>query len=141
MSDPRFLDTTILLRYLTRDDEQKARAALALLQRVERGTERVVTSSPVIFEVIFTLDRFYTLPRADIQTIVADIVSLPGIQLQGKGLILDALVLFAPHPKKIPFADAYNAIFARSRGATEIYSWDTDFDSIPGIVRREPTSD
>ena len=33
---PRFLDTNILLRYLTRDDEEKDRACLALLLRVER---------------------------------------------------------------------------------------------------------
>lgn len=138
MSAPQFLDTNIILRYLTRDDEEKAIAALALFQRLEHGTERVLTSQLVIFDVVFTLDRFYKLPRTEIQTVVSDIVSLPGLQLQSKGLILDALALFASHPKRIAFADAYNAVFAQSRGATEVYSWDTDFDSIPGITRIEP---
>ena len=55
---PRFLDTNILLRYLTRDDEEKARRALALLLRVERGEEEVVTSPMVVFETIFTLQRY-----------------------------------------------------------------------------------
>ena len=39
---PRFLDTNILLRLFTRDDEAKARLALALLQRVERGEEKLI---------------------------------------------------------------------------------------------------
>ena len=39
----RFLDTNILLRYLTRDDEAKAQQALALLRRVERDEEQVET--------------------------------------------------------------------------------------------------
>src|SRR5207237_10782451 len=40
----RFLDTNILLRFLTRDDEGKATASLALLTRIEQGEEKVVTS-------------------------------------------------------------------------------------------------
>jgi predicted nucleic acid-binding protein len=55
----RFLDTNVLVHYLTRDDEQKAEAAFALLRRVEQGDEKVVTSPLVIFEVVFTLQKSY----------------------------------------------------------------------------------
>jgi predicted nucleic acid-binding protein len=40
----RFLDTNVLLRYLTRDDERRALQALMLLSRVARGEEKVATS-------------------------------------------------------------------------------------------------
>ncbi|MDQ2783685.1 MAG: hypothetical protein M3Y58_01640 [Chloroflexota bacterium] len=40
----RFLDTNILIRYLTNDDPDKAALALALLDRVAEGTEQVVTT-------------------------------------------------------------------------------------------------
>ena len=33
----RFLDTNVILRYLTRDDEAKAEACYQLFQRVGRG--------------------------------------------------------------------------------------------------------
>ena len=60
----RFLDTNILLRYLTRDDPVKAEPALAVLVRVERGEEKVITSPLVIFETVFTLQgRNYRVPR------------------------------------------------------------------------------
>ena len=63
----RFLDTNILLRYLTRDDEAKARRALALMIRVERGEEQVVTSPMVIFETVFTLEKSYRIARSTIK--------------------------------------------------------------------------
>jgi len=36
------------------------------------------------------------------------------------------------------FADAFNAAYMKARGTTQVYSWDTDFDSIEGITRLEP---
>lgn len=135
---PRFLDTNVILRYLTRDDEAKARQALELLRRVESGAERVVLAPHVVAEVVFTLDRFYKTPREQIRELVRDIITLPGVHLAGRALLLDALDLFAANSRKISFADAYSAAFMRSRGLAEIYSWDTDFDAIAGVTRREP---
>ncbi len=89
-----FVDTNILLRYLTRDDEQKAQRALQLLMRVEKGEEKVVTSSLVIFEAVFTLQSFYKVSRSRIKELILPI--------------------------------------------NHIYSWDTDFDKIEGLMRVEP---
>lgn len=132
----RFLDTNILLRYLTRDDEEKARRALALLTRVEQGEEKVVTSPMVIFETVFTLQKRYRFPRGQIRDAVGDLISLRGLELAEKSLHRQALDLFVA--KNIPFVDAYNAVYMQSRGMSDIYSWDTDFDHIPGIRRVEP---
>ncbi len=38
----------------------------------------------------------------------------------------------------ISFADAYNAAYMLSEKVSNIYTWDTDFDKIDGIVRLEP---
>ena len=38
----------------------------------------------------------------------------------------------------VSFVDAYNAAYMESRGITEVYSDDTDFDKIEGIKRVEP---
>jgi len=43
--------------------------------------------------------------------------------------------------KNISFADAFNAVYLRSRHVSEIYSWDTDFDKIEGLSRVEPAND
>ena len=133
---PRFLDTNILLRYLTRDDEEKARRALALLTRVERGEEKVMTSPLVILETVFTLQSRYRVPRERIKELLEDIISLRGLQLLNKSLYYRTFDLYVD--KNISFADAYNAAYMESRGVSEVYSWDTDFDGLEGIARFEP---
>ncbi len=133
----RFLDTNILLRYLLRDDEEKARRALGLLSRLEQGREKVTTSPMVIFEVVFTLQRRYQVPRQQIRDSLKDILSLRGLELPNKGLYGRALDLFAAR-QKLSFPDAFHAAYMTSRGIGEIYSWDTDFDRLEGITRIEP---
>ncbi len=132
----RFLDTTVLLRYLTRDDERKAAAALALLQRIERGEEWVVTTQAVIFETVFTLQRFYKVPRERIRDLVLPIVTLCGVQLPNKPLYERAFSLCVENRISLP--DAWKAVFMAAQGLSEIYTWDTDFDAIAGITRIEP---
>ena len=62
---PRFVDTNVLLRYFTGDDEEKALRAPALLQRIELGEERIETSHLVFFEVIFTFEASPTTHAID----------------------------------------------------------------------------
>jgi predicted nucleic acid-binding protein len=131
-----FLDTNILLRYFTRDDEQKAQRALDLLIRVERGEEKIITSSLVIFETVFTLQRFYKVPRQRIKELILSIISLRGLHLPGKNVYYHAFDLYITN--NISFADAYNAAYMLSEKVSNIYTWDTDFDKIDGIVRLEP---
>lgn len=139
MATPRFLDTNILLRYFVRSDPDKARQAKILFDRVERGEERVITSVILVFETAFTLQRTYKVARPQIREMVGDILSVPGVQLPGKRLCLDALDLYVE--RNVSFADAFNAVYMRSRGLNEIYSWDTDFDRIEVLTRVEPAGD
>jgi uncharacterized protein len=136
----RFLDANILLRFLAQPvsaaDQRKAELARDLLLRVERSEERVTTSLLVIFETIFTLHRTYRAPRDAIRDRLTEIISLRGLTLPGKRLLLQALQLFAQ--TNLSFGDAYNVVSMQAQGITEIYSWDTDFDHIPGITRVEP---
>lgn len=134
---PRFLDTNILLRYFTGSPPEQAAGARWLLRRVECGEERVATSVMVLFETVFTLQRTYRVPRSEIQQMVADVLSLPGIMLAGKRLYLRALALYSETPG-LSFTDAYNVVAMQEQGITEIYSFDTDFDKFDGVERVEP---
>ena len=131
-----FLDTNILLRFLTGDDQQKAQRALNLFLKIERGEEKVITSSSVIFETVYTLQRMYRVPRNEIREKLLPIISLRGVHLTDKRLYYKAFDLYVT--KNISFADAYNAAYMISEEVFNIYSWDRDFDKIDGIVRLEP---
>jgi len=132
----RFLDTNILLRYLIGDSNEQAERSLHLLLRVERGEEKVFTSSLVIFETVFTLQKFYKVPREKIAGQLLAIISMRNLQLPDKNVYSRAFDLYIS--KNISFADAYNAAYALDLEQPTIYSWDTDFDKIEGITRLEP---
>lgn len=132
----RFLDTNVLLRYFTRDDEEKAQAARQLLLQVQAGVERVETSLPVVFETVYALQRFYRVPRLDIQRLLTGVIQMRGVRLAPKEVCLRGLALYAG--RNISFADAFNAEYMRASRLQQIYSWDTDFDGMDGITRIEP---
>jgi len=113
-----------------------ARRAFDLLIRIERGEEKVITSSLVIFETVFTLQSFYKVPRREIKELLLPIISLRGIQLPEKSVFYKAFDLYVN--QNISFADAYNAAYMMSEEIPNIYSWDKDFDKIDGIARIEP---
>lgn len=135
----RFLDTNILLRYFANDDPAKSPAALALLQRVERGDERVVMTAIVVFEVVFTLQRSYKLPKAVIRQELGKILSLRNLQLTEKTLCRKALDLYVE--KNISYADAYHAVWMQQKGVREVYTWDREFNRIAELTRIEPAND
>ena len=133
---PSFLDTNVLLRFFTRDDEEKASRARDLLLSVEQRVERLVTSPLVIFETVFILQRSYGVSRSQIQSLVGSVLGLRNLELADKSIHLDALHLFAE--SGLSYADSYNAAYMRSQGIHQIYSWDADFDLMHGIARVEP---
>ncbi|MEW5803618.1 MAG: PIN domain-containing protein [bacterium] len=132
----RFIDTNLFLRYFTRDDEDKAQKVLELLKRVEKGEEKVIASSLVMFEVVFTLESFYKVSKEEIKELLSPILDLRGLNLSDKGIYRQALDIYAQ--KKVSFADAFNAAFVIKKGVKEIYSYDKDFDKLEGIERVMP---
>ena len=135
----RFLDTNILIRYMTGDDEEKADACLQLLLRAARGEEVLVTSDLVIFETVFTLQsrRQYGLPMSRIRELVEPIVTMRSLRLPRKSIYPRAFDLC--DELRIDFVDAFNIAYMEAQGIHEVYSYDRDFDRAEGVSRIEPT--
>ena len=131
-----FLDTNILLRHLLHDVPDQSARYTAYLQRVERGEVQVRTADTVIFETVFTLQRTYKVPRADIAQALLPLIELPGIVLPNKRRFRTAFDLYLS--LNLPFADAYHAAVMQSLKLTEIITFDREFNCVPGINRREP---
>ena len=131
-----FLDTNVLLRHLRQDHPAHSPRATALLMRIEQGEVRVRLSDLVIAETVFTLQRSYRVPKAQIAQTLLDLLNLPGIVVGSKRRLKAVLDLYVS--LNIPFPDAYQAVQMRQVGSTQIYSFDDDFDRIPGLTRTEP---
>lgn len=132
----RFIDTNLFLRYFTRDDEERAGDVLKLLKRVARNEEKVTTSPLVIFELVFTLESHYKVPRKEIKKLLQPLLNLRGLRLDFRDVFESALELYSQ--EKLSFADAFNACFMQKREIKEIYSFDEDFDQVEGIKRVVP---
>jgi len=132
----RFIDTNVFLRYLTRDDPSKFERCRAMFRKAIGGEIQITTSGIVIAELIWTLSSYYKVPKADVIEKVSVIVGTESLFIPDKDVVADALVLYAR--KNIDYIDAYNAVFMKYEGLSEIYSYDEDFDTIEEIQRREP---
>jgi predicted nucleic acid-binding protein len=135
----RFLDTNVIIRFLVRDDEDKAKACLSLFQQVKRGDVRLTTSGAVVCEAVYVLSspRTYGLCHGDIRARLVPIISLPGLHLEGKRTYLRALDLYSQWAWA-DFEDALTVAFMERLGIDELLSYDRGFDSVASIERSEP---
>ncbi|MBI2913878.1 MAG: type II toxin-antitoxin system VapC family toxin [Chloroflexi bacterium] len=134
---PPFVDTNIFLHYLLRYDEPAARRCYDLLARAGRGEEVLETSEMVIAELVWVLSRPPIRLNPDaIRDRLVRIIDLPCLRLPDKHLLTQALEQYAN--SRMNFVDAYNTVLMRKRGIDRVYSYDQDFDKVPGITRVEP---
>ncbi len=136
----RFLDTNIILRYLTRDDEAKAEACYQLFQRVKLGEEELFTCEAIVTEVAYVLSSRrapYRLSHEEVRARLLPILTLRGLRLAQKRLYLRALDLYASS-SFLDFEDALAVAHMEHQGVSEIVSYDKDFDRITGLRRVEP---
>lgn len=138
MADLAFLDTNILIRYLTQDDPARAERAYALLQEVEQGNQQVTTAEAVIAEVVYVLSSkaLYNVPRPIIAQRLGAILALSGLRLPTKGVYRRALDRYAT--TSLDFTDCLIVSRMEQAKITYLYSLDRDFDKISGITRIEP---
>ena len=137
MTQP-FIDTDVIIRFLTGDDPEKQAAATALFEQVEQGLLTIQAPDTVIADAVYVLSspRLYHIVRSDIQEMLAVLVRLPQFHVQNRLSVLQALDIYAS--TKLDFGDALIIASMQQQGSQVLYSYDTDFDRITGITRREP---
>ncbi len=130
------IDANIILRYLRDEQTDHGERAARLFSAVAAGTLSVTLDEVVVAEVTWTLTSFYRLPKQEIATILLTLLAEDGIRNPDKETLQLALALFAQW--NLDFADALLAAKAFASGDNALYSFDRDFDRIPGLRRQEP---
>jgi predicted nucleic acid-binding protein len=136
------VDADVVIRLLTGDDPSKQRAAAQLFARVERGEIRLRTPSTTIADAVYVLTsrRLYGWSQRQVQAALGPLVMLPAFEVAERETVARALALFAAQAR-LDFGDAMVAASAQETGGTDVYSYDRDFDRVPGIRRLEPGPD
>src|SRR5690348_3400304 len=101
-----FLDTDVIIRFLTGDDPKKQIAATALFEQIEQGLLTVQAPDTVIADAVYVLSspRLYRIARVDIRDMLTAIVRLPQFQIQNRWNVLRSLEIYAD--TKLDFGDA-----------------------------------
>ena len=135
MTDGFLIDTNIVLRHLLQDHPEQSPASTALLERIESGEVAGWTTPLAVAEMVWVLaGPVYRLTREQIRDGLSDLLQLPGLRVIDGAALIEALETYAS--VQVDFIDAYHAALVGNRGG--LYSFDRDFDRIPGITRIEP---
>ncbi len=133
-----FLDTNLIIRFLTKDAPKQAEKARQVFVQLEAGTLTVTTSEAVIVEAVHILSSkvLYNVSRQEIRRHLRNIIILRGLKIANKKTYLRALDLYVS--TNIDFVDALSVAHMERAKLTTILSFDRDFDKISSITRQEP---
>jgi predicted nucleic acid-binding protein len=131
-----FLDTNVVVRYLTGDPPDQADEAAKLIE----SDDELLLTDVVIAEVVYVLHSRYDTPRV---VIIDSLIELLGRETIGvfcldKALVVQALLLCRPS-NRVGIADALVWAVARSSSVNVVYSFDGKFPE-DGVEVRRPGS-
>ncbi|HEU4964125.1 MAG TPA: PIN domain-containing protein [Bacilli bacterium] len=106
-----WIDTNIIVRFLTNDHPEMSRECQALMQRADEGLVRLKVPVMVIAECCWVLKRIYRFSDAIIADTLRDLIMADGIEMEEKEIVFEALYQFGKH--NVGFIDAYLAESAR----------------------------
>ncbi|HEY4695693.1 MAG TPA: PIN domain-containing protein [Candidatus Hydromicrobium sp.] len=130
-----FIDTNIFLRYFEREDEQAYRKTEKLFTEIVNGNITGISTSLVIAEVIWVLEKFYNWDKEEICNNIKLILRTPNIIFKERAILLEAINIY--RERNISFIDAYDYSYMKANNVTKIYSFDKDFDKLLDIKRLE----
>ncbi len=135
---PPFIDTDVIIRFLTGDDPDKQARAAALFEQVEKRRLKVVAPVTVIADCVYVLSspRLYHLPRTLVAGLLTPLLRLPNFKISNRRTIQKALALYLF--TNLDFGDAFIVASMQPVGSQTVYSYDTDFDRVKGIKRLAP---
>lgn len=122
MTRSRFVDTTILLRYLLDDIPEQASAVEAILKWAAAGKLALRANVMVTAAIIWTCESYYSLSKKEIGDKVLMILNTPGIEVEDKDLMAEAILLYVD--QNVDYIDAYNACWMRTQGIAQVYTFD-----------------
>ena len=129
-----FLDTSVVVRYLTGDPPELAERAASIVD----GVDELQVTDVVLTETAYVLTSVYQIPRDVVVDHLIAFLQKQNVSPFGldKGLVLQALLLCRPSGR-VSFADAMVWAAARSAGGELVYSLDERFPADGLEVRRK----
>jgi predicted nucleic-acid-binding protein len=127
----RGLDTNVLVRYLTRDDEPQWQRADQYIQEALAANETCFISTIVLCELVWVLRSAYRLPRADLITTLEKILRANRFDFENKVAAWEAFKQF--QQGKADFSDYLIGQINQQAGCTETVTFDAKLQGEKGF--------
>ena len=125
------LDTNVLVRLVTRDDEAQAQRAKVVFDLHSGKNGGLFVSDIVLVELCWTLARSYELSRADIARTVRALLDNASIALESPAAVKGALIYFEAGSADFP--DCLIVAKAGEVGCSHTLSFDKRMGLLPGV--------
>jgi predicted nucleic-acid-binding protein len=81
------IDTNILIRFITKDDDKQAALVYQLFKRTEQTEEKLFVPLLVVLEAIWVLESGYAISNEDIIAIFADLLLMPVLLFESETVV------------------------------------------------------
>jgi predicted nucleic acid-binding protein len=123
-----WLDTSVLLRLVTKAPEDLFGRALALVEEAEAGRVSLAVHPLHIAEATYVLRSLYRYSREEVRDEMSVVLRLRALSVHDEGGVEGALALMAA--ENVDFDDAYLSVWAAGRDEG-VASFDRDFSRLP----------
>ena len=131
-----YVDTNILLRFITAAPIEQAVQARELFAAAERGEIALILDEIIVAETVWVLSSFYKFSKKEIKEVLLPLLANGGIEVRKERDILLALTLFAD--MNVDFADALVSVHMDRTSVSDIVTFDKHFQRLPGVNRMSP---
>jgi len=125
------LDTNVLVRLVTRDNEAQAQRAKAVLDAHAEKNNGLFVSDIVLVELCWTLSRSYELERTDIARTVRALLENSSIAFESQVVVRNALRSFETTIADFP--DCLIVAKASHAGCSHTLTFDQRMKSLPDV--------
>lgn len=116
------LDTNVLVRYLTQDDEKQAEAAAKTIEGAAARGERMLIQPIILCELVWALESAYDFPKSDLLRGLEGILQTAQFEIVEKDVIWQALSDY--RQGKGDFSDYYLGRANKKAGAAITLTFD-----------------
>ena len=126
------LDTNILVRYITQDDEAQAALANRLIEASCTKQTPGHVAQIVLCELVWVLCRAYGYGKQQIIPVIERLLSAAEIEVQHEGIARAALEAWRNGPAD--YSDYLIALANQAAGCEVTYSFDSRLAQHPGVA-------
>lgn len=130
-----FVDTNIFTRFFLKDDLVLSPKAEKIITDCEDGRYSLVLTPVLFLEINWLLNSFYKQKKDSVLLIIKKIISFSNFEILDKELVEKMISLYKN--SNVDLIDCYFAAQMQSKKIDQIFSFDHDFDKLPGIKRLE----